>query len=317
VFRRIEITKSRGQPFDEGEHTLHITDGKGLEVFRRVQSDVRERQGQPASDLKRSAVGTDALDQLCGGGIYQGSVSLIIGNSGAGKSILGYQLVAEGAEKFAKPAVLVSSDEHPAQILRNADSLNLPLRRHVESGAVHLLHISPLEVEVDVLFATICRAVEERRAERLVVDGVTAIANALHDDRRFREFMHGLMAFTKQRLLTTFICYEHPEIFGLSRFMPDSTISSIVDNIVLLTFVELGDRMRRAMLVAKARGCDHVLATREYTVGAGGITLRPEGPETLPLVSFRSYLGLLSRAPTRIEPDLAQRRRRSDVPLDE
>ena len=70
VFRRLEITKSRGQPFDEGEHTLHISDGKGLEVFRRVQSDVRERLVQPASDLKRSAVGTDALDQLCGGGIY-------------------------------------------------------------------------------------------------------------------------------------------------------------------------------------------------------------------------------------------------------
>ena len=75
--------------------------------------------------------------------------------------------------------------------------------------------------------------------------------------------MHGLMAFTKQRQLTSFICYEHPEIFGLSRFMPDNGISSIVDNIVVLTFVETGDRMRRAMLVAKARGCDHGLTTRD------------------------------------------------------
>jgi circadian clock protein KaiC len=213
--------------------------------------------------------------------------------------------------------MLVSSDEHPAQILRNADSLGLPLRKHVDSGVVHLLHVSPLELEVDVLFATICRAVEERAIERLVLDGVTAIANALHDERRFREFMHGVMAFTKQRMLTSFICYEHPEIFGLSRFMPDSGISSIVDNIVLLTFVELGDRMRRAMLVAKARGCDHALSTREYTIGPGGLTLLPEGPETLPFASFSSYLGLLSRAPTRIEPDTLQRRRKSDVPMDE
>ena len=315
VFRRVEITKSRGQRFDEGEHTLHIAEGQGLEVFRRVQSDARERLVQPSSDLKRSAVGTDALDQLCGGGIYQGSVSLIIGNSGAGKSILGYQLAAEGAEKLGKPALLVSSDEHPAQILRNADSVGLPLRKHVDSGAVQLLHVSPLEVEVDVLFATICRIVEERGIGRLVLDGVTAIANALHDDRRFREFMHGLMAFTKQRLLTTFICYEHPEIFGLSRFMPDSGISSIVDNIVVMTFVELGDRMRRAILVAKARGCDHMLATREYTIGAGGITLLPQGLDMLPLASFSNYLNLLSRAPTRIDPDIGERRRKSDVPI--
>ena len=166
VFRRLEITKSRGQRFDEGEHTLHIMDGKGLEVFRRVQSDARARLVQPTSEFKRSAVGNDALDQLCGGGIYHGSVSLVIGNSGAGKSILGYQLLAEGAEKLGKPALLVSSDEHPAQILRNADALGLPLRKHVDSGAVHLLHVSPLEVEVDALFASICRTVEERGIER-------------------------------------------------------------------------------------------------------------------------------------------------------
>jgi KaiC/GvpD/RAD55 family RecA-like ATPase len=99
--------------------------------------------------------------------------------------------------------------------------------------------------------------------------------------------------------------------------MPDNGISSIVDNIVLLTFVELGDRMRRAMLVAKARGSDHALATREYTIGAGGFTVLPEGPEMLPMASFRSYLGLLSRAPTRVDTDTTQRRRKSDVPVNE
>ena len=37
----------------------------------------------------------------------------------------------------------------------------------------------------------------------------------------------------------------------------------------------------------------------------------------LPLASFRNYLGLLSRAPTRIDPDMGQRRRKSDVRIDE
>jgi circadian clock protein KaiC len=314
LFRRLEITKSRGQRFDEGEHTLHIADGRGLEVFRRVQSDVRERANQPSSLVKRSAVGTDALDALCGGGVYEGSVTLIIGNSGAGKSILGYQLVAEAAEKLGKRGLLVSSDEHAAQILRNADAIGLPLGQHVASGMVRMLHVSPFEIEVDVLFAQICRTIEQHQIERVVLDGVTAIANALHDERRFREFAHGLMAFTKQRSLTTFICYEHPEIFGVSRFMPDSAISSIVDNIILLTFVELGDRLRRAILVAKARGCNHVLATREYTIGQGGITLLAESAEPLPLSSFGSYMGLLSRAPTRVDADAERQRRSADPP---
>ena len=33
-------------------------------------------------------------------------------------------------------------------------------------------------------------------------------------------------SFTKNRLMTTFLNYENPELFGVSRFMPDSGVSS-------------------------------------------------------------------------------------------
>jgi circadian clock protein KaiC len=111
--------------------------------------------------------------------------------------------------------------------------------------------------------------------------------------------MHGLLAFTKQRLMTSFVCYEHPELFGMTKFMPDSAISSIVDNIILLNYVELGHCMHRAITVAKARGCDHSLVTREYSIGPGGLALVPEGEDGLPRETFDRYFNLLSRAPTR------------------
>ena len=41
--RSLEIEKSRGQDFETGEHTLQITSGKGMEVFRRVQAPLRDR----------------------------------------------------------------------------------------------------------------------------------------------------------------------------------------------------------------------------------------------------------------------------------
>jgi circadian clock protein KaiC len=49
VQRNLEIMKSRGQDFDVGKHSLRITGGKGLEVFRRVQSRPRGAEGQPTS----------------------------------------------------------------------------------------------------------------------------------------------------------------------------------------------------------------------------------------------------------------------------
>jgi circadian clock protein KaiC len=86
--------------------------------------------------------------------------------------------------------------------------------------------------------------------------------------------------------------------------MPDFAVSSIVDNIIMLNFVELGTTLRRAITVAKARGSAHQFTTREFTIGPGGITLLPVDEATaLPVLPFPSYYGLLSRAPTRLTPE--------------
>ena len=113
------------------------------------------------------------------------------------------------------------------------------------------------------------------------------------------------LAYSKQHLMTTFFNYENPELFGVSNYMPDFAISSIVDNLILMNFVELGTSLRRAITVAKARGSEHQYVTREFKIGPGGISLVPvEEGKGLPVLPFQSYYGLLSRAPTRLSPDL-------------
>ena len=103
--------------------------------------------------------------------------------------------------------------------------------------------------------------------------------------------------------MTTFLNYENPELFGVNQFMPDFAVSSIVDNIILMNFVELGNTLHRAITVAKARGSANQFVTREFTIGPGGITLVPvDEAQALPVLPFPSYYGLLSRAPTRLSP---------------
>lgn len=85
--------------------------------------------------------------------------------------------------------------------------------------------------------------------------------------------------------------------------MPDFPVSSIVDNIVLMNFVELTNTLHRAITVAKARGSANQFVTREFTIGPGGISLVPlDQAQALPVPPFQSYYGLLSRAPTRLNP---------------
>jgi circadian clock protein KaiC len=300
VHRTLEIIKSRGQDYDAGEHTLQIKSGPGLEVFRRVQAPLRRDIAQPTSNARRSVIGVDVLDDLIGGGIFDGSTTVVIGVSGVGKTVLGTQLLREGVARQSQPGMLVSLDEHPAQILRNAGTLGLDLKAQIDSGQIQILFESPQELEVDVHFAKIVEIVEKYNIQRLVIDGMTSYSTALGDPALYRDFFHALVAFSKSRLMSTFFNYENPEFLGISSFMPEFSVSSIVDNIILLSLVELNSSLRRCITVVKSRGSAHQFDSREYVIGEGGIHLLPINDEPIVKLPFSHYSSVLSRAPTRL-----------------
>ena len=138
--RSVEIIKSRGQEFVSGKHTLRITGGAGLQVFRRVQAPLARNLDQPTSIAKRSVIGVQALDDLIGGGLFDGSTTMVVGISGVGKTVLGSQLLREGVIKDGKRGLLISLDEHPAQIIRNAETVGLDLQTHLDSGMIHIFY---------------------------------------------------------------------------------------------------------------------------------------------------------------------------------
>jgi circadian clock protein KaiC len=297
--RSIEIVKSRGHGYESGQHTLRITEKKGLQVFRRVQAPRFVELEQPSSD-KRSVIGNDVLDALIGGGIFDGSTTMVIGVSGVGKTVLGTQLLREGVMRQNQRGLLVSLDEHPAQIARNASTLGLNLQEQIDAGEIHILFESPQELDIDIHFAEIVEKVEKHNIQRLVIDGMTSYSTALQDTALYRDFFHALVAYSKSRLMTTFFNYENPEFLGLSTFMPDFPVSSIVDNIILLSLVEIHSSLRRCITVVKARGSKHAFDSREYEIGEGGIHLVALEEAHPVRVALDQYSSVLSRAPTRL-----------------
>lgn len=300
IHRSIEIVKSRGQNYEPGEHTLQIHDGQGLEVFRRVQSPMRLNLAQPTSTARRSFIGVDALDRLFGGGVFDGSTTMVVGLSGVGKTVLGTQILREGALKQGKRGLLISLDEHPAQIIRNAETLGLDLAKQIEDGTIHVLFESPQELDIDAHFAKIVQLIEKHDIQRMVIDGMTSYSTALIEQSVYRDFFHAIVAYSKYRLMSTFFNYENPEFLGLSSFMPDFPVSSIVDNILLLTLVEINSSLRRCATVVKARGSKHEFDSREYVIEQGGIKLLPFEPSATNLSPFSAYTSILSRAPSRL-----------------
>jgi circadian clock protein KaiC len=297
--RKLEVLKSRGQDYEPGEHTLCITGGRGVEIFRRVQAPLRANSKQPTSSTMRSVIGVEAIDTLIGGGIFDGSTTLVVGVSGVGKTVLATQILREGSLRQKTRGLLISLDEHPAQIIRNAQTLGLDLEKQVKDGTIQILFESPQELDVDSHYARIIQLIEKHDIQRLVIDGMTSYSTAIGETRVYRDFFHALVAYSKQRLMTTFFNYENPEFLGISSYMPDFPVSSIVDNLILLSLVEINNSLHRCISVVKSRGSKHSFDTREFVIGQGGISLVPLAPETVPAEPLQGYTSLLSRAPTR------------------
>jgi circadian clock protein KaiC len=304
VHRTLEVVKSRGQEFLTGEHTLRIEAGRGIQVYRRTQSRPHAYVEQPTS-VERVSIGCTALDDMMQGGLYRGSVTLAVGISGTGKTVSGVQFLTEGVRQ-GEPGLLITLDEHPQQLIRNAATLGLDLAGPMAEQKLFISYDSPLELELDVHFERIVELVEQHGIQRVVLDSLAAYESASPEEAT--DFLYSLVTYLKRRLCTVICNYESPELLGVSQISEELKASHLVDNIVIFNYVEISTRLRRAVTIPKVRGSKNVQQTREYVIGQGGISLLDErGGEAaklpeVPQLPFSSYYGLLSRSPARQSP---------------
>lgn len=301
--RSIEIVKSRGHDFQMGRHTFRIVDGHGMQVYRRVQAPrPAARDRAAAYDPKtRVSTGIPGLDDVANGGYFLGSTTVVSGISGVGKSVMALQFIAEGARRGER-SLMFSLDEQVPQILRNAETIGIDLQAEIDRGIVRLQYDPPQEIEVDRHFHEIERVVQEFQPRRVVFDSISTYGSSLGTQGRvFRDFFHALVALMKEQQTATVYNHENPEMLGMSSMMGEFAMSSLVDNIILMNWIELGDAFRLGLTVAKMRANATTRMTHECEIvnGKGLHVLPRKLPVGSYQVPFSGYQGLISRAPTR------------------
>jgi circadian clock protein KaiC len=302
VSRSVEIVKSRGHDYQMGRHSFRIIDGHGVQVYRRVQAPRPDRDRAAVYDpTTRITTGIPGLDALANGGYFMGSTTVVVGISGVGKSVMGLQYIAEGARRGER-SLMLTLDEQVEQILRNAASIGLDLARDIERGLVRLEYEPPQEIEVDAHFYHIEKLVEEFEPKRVLIDSLSTYGSSLGTQGRvFRDFFHALVALMKEHQIAAVYNHENPEMLGMASMMGSFQMSSLVDNIILMNWIELGDTFRLGMTIAKMRGNPVSRVTHEAEILDG------QGMRVLPRVlsvsaeqhPFSSYVGLVSRGPER------------------
>jgi circadian clock protein KaiC len=268
VVRKLQVMKLRGQESVPGLHTIRISSA-GLEAFSRTLG-MQTRRGKTFGG-RRLSTGIPALDDMMGGGAFEGDSVLISGPSGTGKSVIATQFLAEGV-RVGEPGIAAIFEERPLGYAARANALGIDLAAPQAAGMLELLYLRPLDLSVDETMQAILDAVERIGAKRLVIDSLVGFEMALAPGFRedFRESLYRMIAALTGAgvtILTTVEIEDTFTSFELSHY----TISFLTDDIVRLRYVEIDGQLRKVMTVVKMRGGNHSKDIREYVIASAGV----------------------------------------------
>jgi circadian clock protein KaiC len=138
---------------------------------------------------------------------------------------------------------------------------------------VELLWQPPTEEILDGLGERLLDAVKRRKVRRLFVDGISGMQQtAIHPERLLR-FFTALANELRALGTTTLYTSEAHHILGQDVRAPLVGLSSIVENLVVLRFLELRSQVYRALSILKARGTPYDASLREYSITEHGVDL--------------------------------------------
>ena len=94
--------------------------------------------------VARTYTGIPGLDEMLGGGLPQGRVLLVLGEPGAGKTILSSQFLANGIDKFGENGLFVSMEENRTQYAREMGQFGWDFAVAEKQGKYSFVDASPI-----------------------------------------------------------------------------------------------------------------------------------------------------------------------------
>ncbi|UIP00582.1 AAA family ATPase [Halobaculum sp. CBA1158] len=265
--RTLEVRKFRGSGFASGVHTARIREG-GVRVYPRLVP------GDHAVEFTAETVssGVDELDDLLHGGIDRGTVTVLSGPSGVGKTTTAANFLAETAARDER-AVAFLFEESASTFTHRSEATGLPMRRLRDTGTLDVREVEPLGVSPDEFAAEVRTAVEEEGVETVLIDGVSGYRLSLRgeDDDIVRE-LHALCRYLRNVGVTAILVDDVGSVTGDFEVTSDR-ISYLADTIVFLRYLELQGELRKAIGVLKKRTSDFERTLREFRITDEGIDL--------------------------------------------
>jgi KaiC/GvpD/RAD55 family RecA-like ATPase len=223
--------------------------------------------------VELTQTGIDGLDDILNGGIVENSTTLVSGNPGAGKSILGLQYIYNGVERFDEKGIYLTFEENRADLKEAAESIGFEnWSRHAEDGSIKvydkqvLLRQNDFSAALEILLDDL----DNDEYSRLVLDSLTMFQLFFDNEREERTYLLKFTDILGENDLTTLMTNEQGTVFpeteiGLENFLTDGNIY------LLQTPTDSG--VNRYVWVAKMRKQNIESDIFPIEISEGGITV--------------------------------------------
>ena len=227
-------------------------------------------------DQQNSSTGIADLDSLMEGGFPRGSVVLVAGSSGSGKTILALQWLFEGI-KNNENGIYITLTEPLFKIVKNLEKLSFYQRSALEQEKLKIIDLRSSGIfdkadeqkVLDYIEAEVKRA----SAKRLCIDSITAIALNLDNTSKIRKFI-----FELGKILATLGCTTvlTSEVGEKSKFSVYGVEEFISDAIIRLDQIKIGDELQRQLQLVKIRGRSFMSQDTYFKITNDGIVVFPK-----------------------------------------
>jgi len=248
--------------------------------------------------LAKSPTGIQGLDEVTGGGLPKGRVSLVCGKAGCGKSLLAMQFLVNGAVRYGEPGVCMNFEETEEKLTANVASLGFDLRDLVKRKKLFLDYVfiersqitEAGEYNLDGLFVRLAHAVKTVKAKRVVLDSVQALFAGVADTAILRSELQRLFRWLDENNLTAIVTGEA----GIDSLTRHGLEEYIADCVIALDHRVTEQISTRRLRIVKYRGTAH--GTDEYP-----FLIDEDGISVVPITSLvLSHKALKERVPTGI-----------------
>ena len=243
-----------------------------------------------ATKDSRVSTGIDGLDKLLNGGLPQGTITLVSGTPGTGKTIICFQYIMAGL-KNGENCLFLTSDERVDNLINQAYELGFNFGTTIENKQLEFLY---LNLDRQDMHKEMEEKIKTGKFSRVVLDSLTPLSEVpvwvvskgneiipsdtsmsgttsfpLDSVQATRVHIRRIMSILDEDECTTLVTSEIPE--GSRSLSRDSISEFLVDGILLLDLDTTMDR--RKLTIRKMRGTKHTLKPRDIEITEGGIKL--------------------------------------------